>query len=116
MQGQIDYAKHMLAVTEINELSWKIASDKPLAEILHLISCFKSIGCTAFFLFDKKFSEEVKILLDDNLRYLLTDHFKLILKTTLDSFSVLVNDTHSNIDQFARLVMKRIVKFVLVHT
>ncbi len=114
VEDQIAYAKHMLTVTENDILSWEMSRGKPLAEILCLISCLKSVGCVAPFLFDKTFGEEMKRRVAESLSYLPTGYSAPLLSTIMEGFSSLGADTLSNIDQMACLIKEKIVKPLLL--
>ena len=116
VEDQIAYAKHMLTVTENDILSWEMSRGKPLAEILCLISCLKSVGCVAPFLFDKTFGEEMKRRVAESLSYLPTGYSAPLLSTIMEGFSSLGADTLSNIDQMACLTKEKIVKPLLLRS
>jgi len=110
VEDQIAYAKHLLEATETDKLAWQMAIGNPLAEILCLVSCLKSAVCVTPFLFDKTFSEEMKVLLRESLSYLPTSFSTSLLNMILENFSSLGTDTLSNINQVASLVVGNIVK------
>lgn len=114
VDDQIAYAKHLLAVTESDVLSWEMSRGKPLAEILCLISCLKAAGCAAPLLFDKTFGEEMKRRVAESLSYLPPGYSAPLLSTILEGFSSLGADTLSNIDQMACLIEEKIVKPLLL--
>jgi hypothetical protein len=110
VEDQLAYTKHLLEATETDKLAWQMAMGKPLAEILCLVSCLKSLVCAAPFLLGKTFSEDIEALLRESLSYLPTDFSTMLLDVILENFSSLGPDTLSNINQVAFLVVENIVK------
>jgi hypothetical protein len=110
VEDQLAYAKHLLTVTESDERSWEVSREKPLAEILCLVSCLKSAGCAVPLLSDKRLCGKIKRLLAESLSYLPTEYSMLLLDMIPKSFASLGADTLSNIDKMACLVVENIAK------
>jgi hypothetical protein len=114
IEDQVAYAKHLLEVTESDRLSWELSRDKPSAEILCFVSSLKTAGCAVPFLVNKKFGEELKRLLSDNLSYLRTDFSTALMNLILKDFPSLGIGTINNINRVAGLVVEIIVKPILL--
>jgi hypothetical protein len=97
VEDQINYAKHLLMVSEDEKLSWEISRGKPAAEALCLISYLKTGGCAVPFLFDKKFGEEMKQCLMGSRSHLPSDRSALLLKVIEEGFTSLETDTLENV-------------------
>lgn len=114
VEDQLAYVKHLLTITESDKLSWEISKGKPSLKTLCLVSCLKTAGCAAPFLFDKKFTEEIKRLLEESLFYLPRDHSTRLLNIILEGFPSLGVDTLSNINRIAYLITESIIKPVFL--
>jgi hypothetical protein len=110
---QLAYAKHMLKVTESDERSWELSRERPLAKVLCLVSCLKPAGCAAPFLSDKRLCGKMKRLLVENLSYLPTEYSTRLLNMIPKSFASLEENTLSNIDKMAGLVVENIAEPIL---
>lgn len=109
IEDQIVYSKHLLTFTEDDRLSWEISRNLPQAKILYLVSCLKTAACAIPFLTDKKFGNEIKRQLIENLSYLPTSSYQPLFKI-IEDFPALGEDTLCNIDKMIRVVTDRIVK------
>jgi len=98
---QVAYARHLLAPSESDILSWKMSRGNPLAEILCLISCLKSASCAAAFLDDKKIGKDIRHHLTESLYYIPAMYRSLFLKIISDAFPSLGRDTLNNINDIA---------------
>lgn len=112
-EDQIIYVKHLLRVSEDDLIAWEMSKGKPLAEILFLISCLKTAGCAAPYLFDKKFSKDVKFHLMDNLTFLPEEYTKPFFNAILRGFPSLKTDTLSNINLMSCLITESIIEPIL---
>ena len=102
VEDQVAYAKYLLTVSESDVLSWEMSQGRPLLEILCLISCLKTAGCSMPLLLDKAFCKEMKHRLVDSLSYLPADHRALLLKVVWEGFSSFGTDTFDNVNRIIR--------------
>ena len=101
VDDQVAYARHLLATSESDILSWEMSRGKPLAEILCLISCLKSASCAAALLDDEKFGKEMRRYLTESLYYIPVKYRSLLLKMIFEDFPSLGTDTLNNINYIA---------------
>ena len=101
VHDQVAYAKYLLATSESDILSWKISRDKPLAQILCLVSCLKSASCAVALLDDKKFGKEIRRYLTESVHYIPLKYRSLLLKIVSEDFPSLGTDTLNNICNIA---------------
>lgn len=102
VDDQVAYARHLLATSESDILSWKMSRGKPLAEILCLISCLKAVSCAAVLLDDEKVGKEMRYHLAESLHYIPAKYRSLLLKMISEDFLSLGADTLSNITYIAQ--------------
>jgi len=102
VDDQVAYAKYLLTVSESDVLSWEMSQGRPLLEILCLISCLKTAGCSMPLLLDKKFCKEMKHRLVESLSYLPVDYRALLLKVVWEGFSSFGTDTFDNVNRIVR--------------
>jgi len=114
VEDQIDYAKHLLIVSESDKLSWQMARGKRSAEILCLVSYLKTAGYAAPFLSNKTYGEEMKELLAESFSFLPREFSIPFLSLILKSFPYLGTDTFSNVNHIAGLVVRNIVEPILL--
>ena len=110
IEDQIVYSKHLLTFTEDDRLSWEISRNLPQAKILYLVSRLKTAACAIPFLADKKFGNEIEREITKNLSHLPLSTYSSLLKTILEDFPSLGEDTLCNINKIVHLVVDRIVK------
>jgi len=113
LKDQVAYAKHLLAVSESDILSWEASRGKPIAEILCLISCLKALGCVAPLLPDKKCDEDIKHHLKKSLAHLPADYSNLLLSVISEDFPRFGTDTLDNIREASVSVAEKIIKPIL---
>ncbi len=101
VNDQVAYAKHLLATSESEILSWKMSRGKPLAEILCLVSCLKSASCAAALLDYTKFGKEMRQHLTESLYYIPAKYRSLFVKMIFEDFPSLGTDTLNNINHIA---------------
>ena len=97
VEDQINYAKHLLMVSEEEKRSWEMSRGTPAAKALCLTSYLKSGGCAAPFLLDKMFREEMKQCLMGSLSHLPPARSALLLKVIEEGFASLGTDTLENV-------------------
>ncbi|UCF58322.1 MAG: hypothetical protein JSV15_04365 [Candidatus Bathyarchaeota archaeon] len=102
VEDQVAYAKYLLTVSESDVLSWEMSQGRPLLEILCLISCLKTAGCSMPLLPDKAFCKEMKHRLEESLSYLPVDHRALLLEVVWEGFSSFGTDTFDNVNNMVR--------------
>jgi hypothetical protein len=102
VEDQVAYVKYLLTVSESDVLSWEMSQGRPLLEILCLISCLKTAGCSMPLLLDKTFGKEMKRRLVESLSYLPADHRALLLKVVWKGFSSFGTDTFDNVNRIVR--------------
>ena len=101
VNDQVAYAKHLLATSESDILLWKMSRGNPLAEILCLVSCLKSVSCAAALLDDEKFGKEMRHHLTESLYYIPAKYRSLLSKMIFEDFPSLGTDTFNNISHIA---------------
>ncbi|MFB0501945.1 MAG: hypothetical protein ACETVP_05685 [Candidatus Bathyarchaeia archaeon] len=113
VEDQVAYVKHVLAVSESDVLSWKISREKPLAEVLCLISYLKTASCAVPFLLNKTFGEAMRRRVTESLSHFPAHYSTLLMKTALEGFSSMGVDTLNNIDHVTRLIAENIINPIL---
>ncbi|MFQ6075632.1 MAG: hypothetical protein ACE5Z5_05810 [Candidatus Bathyarchaeia archaeon] len=115
-KDQAAYAKHLLRVCETDTLSWQVAKGEPLAEILVLVSCLKSICCAIPFMVDNRWREEMRRSLEEGLAYLPEDSSTALLNLATKDFPALGPDTLENIDRMALIIKTELIEPILQRT
>jgi hypothetical protein len=107
IKDQIAFAKHVLAPTESDKLSWEISRTKVDAEALCLVSYLKPIGYATPFLADKSSRKEMGYYIKQSLSFLSKEHSTRLLKQTPKIFQQLKADTIDNIDRITHLITQK---------
>lgn len=114
LEDQLAYARHILKVSETDELSWRISRGKASAEILFLVSRLKDLSCGVPFILDERFGEEMKCSLSESLEYLPKKKSNMLLELITEHFPSLGKDTLRNINYIAGLIAQRVIEPILL--
>lgn len=110
VEDQLAFVKHVLALTESDEMSWEMSRAKVDAEALCLASYLKSIGFATPFLVDEGSREEIEFYIKQSLSFLPKEHSKKLLEQAPRIFQQLKSDTMNNINESTRLVIEQIIE------
>ncbi len=113
VEDQVAYAKHLLTVSEDDLLAWRMARNKPLAEILCLTSGLKTPACAMPLLSNETYGKEMNRRLKESLSYLPPNYSSILLKVLSEEFPRLGTDTLENIEHMTNLIAERIIKPLL---
>jgi hypothetical protein len=110
VEDQMAFAKQILVPTESDKISWEISMGKPEAEALCLTSYLKLIGYVTPFLDDEVSGKELNGHLRSNFSFLSEGYLRQLLEQAPKIFQQLNLDTTSNVNKFAKLTVKEIIK------
>lgn len=110
IKDQIAFAKHVLAPTESDKISWEISRAKVDAGALCLASYLKPIGYATPFLVNEGSRKEIEYYIKQNLSFLPKEHSTKLLEQTPKIFQQLKLDTMNNINKFTHLIIEKIIE------
>jgi hypothetical protein len=107
IKDQVAYNKYILKPSEEDVDAWNLARKNKIAQVLFLLALLKTACCAAPLLNDQKYGEQINELLVRNMSYLPPIWISRIF-TLLKTTSKFSQDTHQNVELFARTAIQTI--------
>ncbi|MEM3522464.1 MAG: hypothetical protein QXE19_03420 [Candidatus Bathyarchaeia archaeon] len=110
IKDQLEYANHVLSVSEDEMLSWNICKNNRSLLALHLISRLKDLCYSFAFISIPSLKEKIKDSMEKSLSYIQNPYSKMLFELVFQSLNSFSNDTISNINTLANSVANNIFR------